>query len=59
MCGLGGVGFFQAGTLIPVIPEVMEAVQEELNDSNPAISPRYEKLPERLKRQQTVDELFA
>ena len=26
MCGLAGVGFFQAGTLAPVIPEVMESV---------------------------------
>ena len=55
MCGLGGVGFFQAGTLVPVIPEVMESVQDELNESNPAISPRYGKLPERLKRSQTID----
>ena len=59
MCGLGGVGFFQAGTLVPVIPEVMEAVQAELNDANPAISPKYSQLSPSLRRQHTIDELLA
>ena len=67
MVGLGGVGFFQAGTLVPVIPEVMEAVQAELNEDfidnhvnahgkdvfdGKTLSPS-------LRRQQTIDDLLA
>ena len=61
MIGLGGVGFFQAGTLVPVIPEVMEAVQDELNDAGPRVSvvPKTEDLPPELRRMQTVDQLLA
>lgn len=59
MIGLWGVGFFQAGTLIPVIPEMMEAVQDDLNEKNPVQVMKVEDLSPRFKRQHTIDELFT
>ena len=59
LLGMTILGGAAAVMTIPVLPEMMEAVQDDLNEKNPVQVMKVEDLSPRFKRQHTIDELFT